>query len=72
LYLIHAQYLWFYSTTLLIYFLIILVEVARLSNNFNEFVKILFIIIPANLTPGFGMFFGFFKFVFDKITLKKN
>lgn len=70
--LIHSQYLWFYFTTLLIYFLIILVEVVRLAKNLNEFIKILFIIIPANLAPGFGMFFGFFKFVFGKITFKKD
>ena len=66
------QYLWFYLITLLIYFLIILIEVVRISKNLYEFIKILFIIIPANVAPGFGMFFGFFKFIFDKITFKKD
>ena len=44
----------------------------RISSNFSEFIKIPFIIIPANLMPGFGMFFGLFKYIFDKATFKKD
>jgi len=65
-------YLYFYFTILLIYFLTIIVETIRLSTNLNEFIKIPFYMIPASLVPGFGIFLGFFKFIFDKLSLKKN
>ena len=68
----NSYYFWFYSIILLIYFFTIIVETIRISSNLKEFIKIIFIIIPANLLPGFGIFFGFFKFIFDKLTLKKN
>ena len=41
--LFNSQYLWFYSTILLIYFLTMIIEVVRLSSNLSEFIKILFI-----------------------------
>jgi len=69
--LINIKYFWLYSTILLLYFFTIIVEALRLSSNINEFFKIILVIIPANLVPGFGMFFGFFKFIFDRIFLKK-
>jgi len=65
-------YLYLYCSVLLVYFLTIIIESLRLCDDLLEFFKILFVIIPANLLPGFGMLFGFFKFVFDKITFKKN
>lgn len=68
----NSLYFYFYFTILLIYFLTIIVETLRLSSNLYEFIKILSIIIPANLLPGLGMFLGFFKFIFDKIILKKK
>ena len=44
----------------------------RISNNMSDFIKIPFYIIPANLLPGLGIFFGMFKFIFDKITFNKT
>ena len=69
---VDANYLWFYFFVLSIYFFTIVIEVVRLSSNFSEGIKILLVIIQANLLPGFGMLLGFFKLIFDKITFRKN
>ena len=69
---IDVNYLWFYFFILSIYFLTIVIEVIRLSSNLREGIKMLLVIVKANLLPGFGMFLGLFKFIFDKIILKKN
>ena len=69
---VDVNYLWFYFFVLSIYFFTIVIEVVRLSSNFSEGIKILLVIIQANLLPGFGMLLGFFKLIFDKITFRKN
>ena len=66
------QYLIFYFSIISIYLFVILFEVIRISSNVSDFIKIPFFIIPANLLPGFGIFFGMFKFIFDKITFNKT
>ena len=62
----------FYLSIISIYLSVVLFEVVRISSNINDFIKIPFFIIPANLLPGFGIFFGLFKFIFDKFILGKD
>ena len=67
----NSQYLTFYTLIILIYFFVIFFEIFRISKSINDFFKIPFFIIPANLLPGFGILFGFFKLIFEKITFSK-
>ena len=68
----NCQYLIFYFSIISIYLFVILFEVIRISRNVSDFIKIPFFIIPANILPGFGIFFGMFKFIFDNITFNKT
>jgi len=69
--LIHSYYLFFYLIILTIYFLAIIIETLRLSTNIKEIFKIPFYLVPASLVPGFGIFFGFFRFIISKLNFKK-
>ena len=59
--LFNSIYQTFYASIILIYLSVVFFETARVSKNLADFVKIPFFIIPANLLPGFGILFGFFK-----------
>ena len=60
-------YLLFYSIIISIYFFIVLLEVVRLSKNLKTFFYVLFVLICGNISPGFGVFFGFFNFIKNKV-----
>ena len=60
-------YLLFYSIILSIYFFIVFLEAFRLSKNLKTFFYVLFILICGNISPGFGIFFGFFNFIKNKV-----
>lgn len=68
----NSQYQIFYNSIILIYLSVIFFEITRISKNLTDFVKIPFFIIPANLLPGFGILFGFFKLILEKITFSKT
>ena len=70
--LINNYYLFFYLIILTIYLFTIIIETLRLSSSIKELFKMPFYLIPASLGPGFGIFFGFFKMIIDKLTLKNN
>ena len=63
------KYLLFYSAILLIYFLVILIETIKLkfSHKSESFINILFLLIVANISPGFGIFFGLFNFLRKRV-----
>jgi len=60
-------YLLFYSMIISIYFFIVLLEAVRLSKNLKTFFYVLFVLICGNISPGFGVFFGFFNFIKNKV-----
>ena len=60
-------YLLFYSIIISIYFFIVLLETVRLSKNLKTFFYALFVLICGNISPGFGVFFGFFNFIKNKV-----
>ena len=60
-------YLLFYSIIISIYFFIVLLEVVRLSKNLKTFFYALFVLICGNISPGLGIFFGFFNFIKNKV-----
>ena len=62
-----SHYLLFYSLILFVYFFIVLWETIRLSSNFNTFFIILPVLLASSISPGFGIFFGFFNFVINKV-----
>tara|TARA_B100001245_G_C22842301_1_gene404947 strand:+ start:247 stop:1200 length:954 start_codon:yes stop_codon:yes gene_type:complete len=62
---IFKYYFFLYFSILGIYFLFVLFETIRLCNKLNNFLKMLFILIFANISPGFGILLGLFQ-------LKKN
>ena len=70
--LFNSIYQTFYASIILIYLSVVFFETARVSKNLADFVKIPFFIIPANLLPGFGILFGFFKLILEKITFSKT
>ena len=61
-----SHYILFYSLILFVYFFLILWETARVTKNFNTFFGTLLVLVAGNISPGFGILFGFFNF------LKKN
>jgi len=62
-----SHYLLFYSLILFVYFFIVLWETIRLSRNFNTFFIILPVLLASSISPGFGIFFGFFNFVINEV-----
>ncbi len=60
-------YLLIYSIIISIYFLIVLLEAFRLSKNIKTFFYVLFVLVFGNISPGFGIFFGFFNFIKNKV-----
>lgn len=60
-------YLLFYLIIISIYFFIVLWESTRLSKNLKTFFYVLFVLICGNISPGFGIFFGFFNFINNKV-----
>ena len=60
-------YLLFYSIIISIYFFIVLLEAVRLSKNLKTFFYVLFVLICGNISPGFGVFFGFFNFIKNRV-----
>lgn len=61
------NYLLFYFSILSIYFTVILWESVRIAKNIKTFLSILFVLLAANISPGFGIFFGFFNFVKNRV-----
>ena len=55
------EYLLVYFITLGVYFLAILFETIRIYRKSINYVKMLFILILANISPGLGILFGIFK-----------
>jgi len=60
-------YFLFYFTLLAIYLIVVLWESVRVSKNLITFFLILPILICANISPGFGIFFGFFNYMKNKV-----
>ena len=60
-------YLLIYSIIISIYFLIVLLEAFRLSKSIKTFFYVLFVLVFGNISPGFGIFFGFFNFIKNKV-----
>ena len=59
----------FYSLVLLLYFLVITIETIKLKlrNKSEKFLNILALLTAANISPGFGIFFGLFNFFIKKV-----
>ena len=53
----------------IIYFLVVIIESIklRLKNKLENFFNILLILIAANVSPGFGIFFGLFHFLRKRV-----
>ena len=51
-----------YFSIVTIYLFFIFYETFRLCKRVNDFLKIFFVLIFANLSPGFGTLLGFFNF----------
>ena len=62
-----SHYLLFYSLILLVYFFLILWETIRVTKNFNTFFSILLVLVAGNISPGFGILFGFLHFLKNKV-----
>lgn len=60
------HYSFLFLSVLILYLSIIITESIRIADSFFNFFKILFILLFANISPGFGIFLGFFKFFFKK------
>lgn len=58
-----------YSIILLIYILVVISEAIklRLNNKSENFLSILLFLTLANISPGFGIFLGFFNFLMKKV-----
>lgn len=57
----------FYFSILLTYLLVVFIESIRVSKNFINFIFILPVLLASNISPGFGIFFGFFNFLRNKV-----
>ena len=55
-------YFLIYFPILFVYLTAVLLETLRLCYNVKSFFKMFFVLILANLSPGFGILFGFFDF----------
>ncbi len=51
-----------YASVLSFYFIVVFIETLRLCKKFKNFFKMVYILISANISPGFGILFGFFNF----------
>ena len=60
-------YLLFYSLTLSFYSFIILWEAIRVSKSLITFFLILPILLVGNISPGFGILFGFYNYTKNKV-----
>ena len=56
----------FYFLILAIYFVAIFLETIRICNKIQNFLKIMLLLIFANIVPGFGILFGLFNFLEPK------
>ena len=61
------HYQLFYSLILSLYFFIVLCEAIRVTKNISSFFVILPILLASSISPGFGIFFGFFNFIKNKV-----
>ena len=57
----------FYFSILLTYFIVVIIESIRVSTNFINFIFILPVLLASSISPGFGIFFGFFNFLRNKV-----
>ena len=64
---IMKYYLIFYFSILFTYFFVILYESLRLARNISTFFSILIVLLAANISPGFGIFFGSFNFIKNRV-----
>ena len=55
-------YSYLYLSIITVYLFFIFYETFRLCKKVKDFLKMLFVLIFANLSPGFGTLFGFFNF----------
>jgi len=60
-------YFLFYFLILFLYLFIVLWEAIRLAKNISSFFNILLILVAGNISPGFGILFGFFNFFKKKV-----
>ena len=63
----HEFFYGFYVAISTIYFILILCETLRITKKINNFLKSFLVLFLGNISPGFGMFFGFFNYLFKKI-----
>ena len=56
-------YFFIYLSMLILYFLATLIESIRVCDKLNNFLKVFFTLLAGNISPGFGIFFGIFKFL---------
>ena len=63
------KYLLFYSSILMLYFFVITVEAISLwlNNKSENIIKILILLMTANISPGFGILLGLFNFLIKKV-----
>ena len=63
------KYLLFYSSILMLYFFVIVVEAISLwlNNKSENIIKILILLMVANISPGFGILLGLFNFFIKKV-----
>ena len=61
------KYFIFYFLALAAYLIIILWEAFRISKNLYSFFFVLPILICANISPGFGILFGFYNYIKNKV-----
>jgi len=64
---IFKLYMIFYFIILALYLLIILIESIRVAKNISTFFIIILVIVAASISPGFGVFFGFFNFIKNRV-----
>ena len=57
----------FYFLVLSLYLFVILFETIRILDNFKDFFLVLIVLIAGNISPGIGIFFGFFNYLKNKV-----
>lgn len=60
-------YMIFYFIILALYLLTIIMESIRVAKNISTLFIIILVLIAASISPGFGIFFGFFNFIKNRV-----
>ena len=57
----------FYFSILSLYLIVVLLETLRISSKFKDFFFVLIVLIAGSISPGLGIFVGFFSYIKNRV-----